>query len=476
MIPCLSSLSAGICGQQQKTLSFDLNNIDKIEHFMPVVDFTLDEKVELFNKEKFKMTIAQRMRISPDEVVVLSVRPGSTKVLFTIKKEFYETQILTFLEDIVKLTPIANLIVQTVDSIAEFFKKVPLGQLIHDFPSLARGELDKIVAVQNPLLQNTKNWLTEHSKMAQEMVETALKKCTSDFVVVKSTLVYNPKLLEKFLHHTNQRNMKLLYHATKTENYDSILENGFSKNKIGTANDPGYYGQGFYFSSFPEYCLIYKKKNDWVENLVTLIVSWVNLGKQETVNKIIGGKEILVDSHYVQVNQWGQPYSGDEIKCDEYVVKDETRVLPTYIIYLKRVDKTIIWRDPKVENNENHQVYTMLREIKGNFNLYIEPDGEEALKLITTKKKECTLYLITNGNDDAEKFVATVQKNKIDKILVFCHDLKEHVKWASGFEGVYVTDRCDLVARFVYEIINGNPITLKNAKIMLQEYLSQHIV
>jgi len=257
-------------------------------------------------------------------------------------------------------------------------------------------------------------------------------------------------------------NEKILFHGTRGDGgYNGILENGFlTKEQLANLNiqtlDSGWYGKGFYFSSFPEYCLnnLYTQE---VNNLRLLIVCFVKTGNIKEINVRMDGQILTnnIDTHYVKVGISGQPATLNDVnKYDEWVVKmtenDSKRILPRFISVVKCVQKALIWRDLKIDNSENSEVLSMLKK-KGPFNVYGVKTSELGLELIRRKKNDqLKLYIITNGAENGEQYCWDIRNLGINTpMLVFCRAVEYHRTWANTIGNITVTGSSQEVYQFV---------------------------
>jgi len=280
------------------------------------------------------------------------------------------------------------------------------------------------------------------------------------------TLLLNDQLQQQFAERCGSRPSRMLFHGTKTQHFASIFEQGFI---FKAQTDSGYFGQGYYFSSFPEYALSYSHQSCSANKPVHLIASYVCLGKSYEVKDMSfqGNPQLKpgYDSHYVRVVgphfyplAMNPEYKGSYPVYDEYVVTETWRVLPRFVITLRPVPKTFIWRDPKVYNEENQAIYAALK-VKLDANIYLATSTEQVMQMVETKLKgkECVPYIITNGADDGK---GLVEKLRVDialehPILVFCMNTTLHSQWAAPYTDVTVTGDSAAVTEWFQHQINN---------------------
>jgi hypothetical protein len=154
----------------------------------------------------------------------------------------------------------------------------------------------------------------------------------------------------------------LAFHGTNESNLTSFFETGFLKKKIGSL-DAGYYGKGYYLTTYPQYAVHYI-------NIASMSKDTFKMMDVGSIRKIIGGYVIPgmkkkiedlsefglpkdendgFDSHMVRVKKIRKQTEnvdmidffpikdkGDE-QADEIVVFDTRQFLPCFEISLKRI-------------------------------------------------------------------------------------------------------------------------------------------
>eukprot|EP01083_Nonionella_stella_P079323 217572_1 len=100
-----------------------------------------------------------------------------------------------------------------------------------------------------------------------------------------------------------------------------------------------------------------------------------------------------------------------------------------------RKEVVFIWRDKNVHNSFNSNIFGS----EGN-NVHCATTTEQAIQLINRFKQSCTVYVITNGGDNAQDFVHTVRHvlNVRTELVVFCSAVQYHKTWASNYSNVKV--------------------------------------
>lgn len=198
-------------------------------------------------------------------------------------------------------------------------------------------------------------------------------------------------------------------------------------------------------------------------DITTLIASYVFLGKSYEVKDILEthGKDLRpgYSSHYVKVKppNFLPLASPENLKgpiYDEFVVNDSSRILPRFIMTLRRIEKVLIWRDPKLyTNTENKYLFSIFKKLE-DVNIYPALNDKEVMNIIDLKHEKNKLFLITNGSQ-AESLVQTIRLKFDFPILVFCFDLQIHKKWASEYSNIQVTNMPEKVQLIAEEWNNG---------------------
>eukprot|EP01083_Nonionella_stella_P079322 217570_1 len=100
-----------------------------------------------------------------------------------------------------------------------------------------------------------------------------------------------------------------------------------------------------------------------------------------------------------------------------------------------RKEIVFIWRDKNVNNSFNSNIFG-----SDGTNVHCATTTEQAIKLINRFKSSHTVYVITNGGDNAKDFVHTVRYilNISTELVVFCSAVQYHRTWASNYPNVEV--------------------------------------
>ena len=298
-------------------------------------------------------------------------------------------------------------------------------------------------------LTGEEKWLLEKGRSLRKLLTKSIQNCSEEYEILSIVLLDNDICLSNFIQTPNYKKSKLLFHGTKIKNLPKIYDIGFNDDLISSSTDDGWYGKGHYFSSFPQYCMEYCEENKCGQS--TLIVSYVNCGNTLNIyeNNKYEGKNIEngIDAHYVRVTTSGLAIGEKSIKehtsgvdmFDEYVIKSGKYILPRYCVTFRKINKLIIWRDPKVYNYEN--LY-MLRELqKLGHTIYAAENTQDALTVLKRKKLENNnVFVITNGADNSEQFIHEIRNkcNCNENVLVYTGTYK-YAKNYEKFENVQIT-------------------------------------
>eukprot|EP00004_Rigifila_ramosa_P015622 TRINITY_DN3639_c0_g1_i1.p1 TRINITY_DN3639_c0_g1~~TRINITY_DN3639_c0_g1_i1.p1 ORF type:complete len:923 (+),score=215.61 TRINITY_DN3639_c0_g1_i1:215-2770(+) len=460
---------------------------------VPTVQVVLEATPGSFDAGEFKSSVALALGngLSPDDIVILSVKSGSIDVVFMCKAGFSEVK--AFVVDLLDSTTekLKKLEANLRQKVKKIIQKDPshlwtdnaackgiyeLGQAQQD------EDLINLVEQASKIKPATASWLRQYKQKLTKQFESLLQTSQQDFFV-DCTIVVSP-LLDRFVEKHGSKELLPVFHATANEFVESIFRNGFYEKPASKQQlDEGYYGRGVYFTPHFEYALYYRamrglqqkgkeghhyRENDgWLELKIgesTDVIGAVlapgkmyKLGSQNFDPKKpsnLLGKEIKdgYDSHFARVVEPSFYLCVDEQKhkdkriFTEYVAKYGHQALPFFHITAKRMGKLLVWFDANIGNTENQSILAMLRQLP--FNLYAVSTVEEVESLLA-KKRDCESYLITSGRD-GERVVqlARTKYSLKTPILVFCGKVSRHSEWAKKYAKVQVTDDPDVVRQF----------------------------
>ena len=296
---------------------------------------------------------------------------------------------------------------------------------------------------------------------------------------------------------------KLLFHGTKTEYIVSILKTFIDIGKNRTSK----VGKGFYLSDLLDVSWLYgnKQENTKIPEVgdsfsVLVVDSFYSESKIEYCYKRPPKEKIKVQKGGIRIAKStprGRILSKEDLENydkfiqNEYLIGDESQMMPLYAINLRRVEYLIIWRDNNfdksnpnnyknfdkmIQFNEEIQKYAY-REI--NSKIYYVKTTEEGLKLIDRKKYN-KIIIITNAGNNGEEFINESRKilgaNSI--ALVSCYIPKRYLGWISKLSNTFIGNEIDFIKEFLlYSILENRDkmVELKNRneekfKIKLEQF------
>ena len=96
-------------------------------------------------------------------------------------------------------------------------------------------------------------------------------------------------------------------------------------------------------------------------------------------------------------------------------------MLPRYCVTFVKKNRLIIWRDPQVYNQSNHQVLNQIRD--DGYTIYCAQSSKDALTVLACKRSDQSnkVFVITHGADNSEKFIQNVREKYHcnEEVLVF---------------------------------------------------------
>jgi len=187
-----------------------------------------------------------------------------------------------------------------------------------------------------------------------------ITKSSIEFKIEKIVLVENDLFTNYF--NNNFEDATLVLHGTYDTSYENIILTENFKKQAQFTTDSGYYGAGFYFTTYAEYALRYKRdanlssrieqhrtnntnmQLDFQESF-SLMACYIKCGKQYQVSTRIGPTPVKngFDSHIVYVDRKNEsPVTSANIQWqfyDEYVIFSADRILPRYLITMQLKNK-----------------------------------------------------------------------------------------------------------------------------------------
>ena len=320
--------------------------------------------------------------------------------------------------------------------------------------------------------------LYEFNKVFDNDIEVALKNSIFEYKLAHLFIVdKNSENYIKDKMNCNHRKEKILFHGTSTEIIMHILSSHFLEAKAHRI------GPGIYFTDSLDYNYYFSGNNANFRR---------NIGKIPSVGESFSfiGSEIYYDQSKIEyvynyekrdypVQQNGirvcfigfntRIMKNNELKINkenyfkELVITDKSQILPLYGITLKRIEYLVIWRDFNFNlNNPNHydiNKFEKIKEFHNNIkriisreydsNVYYLDTNEEALELIKRKKYN-KIIIITNGNNDGQKFIIDSRKiigaNTIAAVSTF--NINSKVEWVKKMKNVLLLNGINFHERF----------------------------
>jgi hypothetical protein len=268
--------------------------------------------------------------------------------------------------------------------------------------------------------------------------------------------------------------VKYLFHGTKS-NPELFLGDGFDENRMGDL-DHGWYGSGFYLTSFLDYALCYQYDNNYtfssetiletIEPLIRnnggsfkILMMLCHLGNCRRINQRTNYKTGRwnpdIDSRYVVVqrgNPCPNPPAPDFPVFDEYVFKDKRAICPHFIVtlQLREATKLLVWRNTSFERYGNDCIFRRLKEKFPKVTMMAYDCDDDALHRIRKTKNKTSLFVISNRDHEGAQFLAKCRDAHVTTpMLVFCC----YVRGWIPMEDVTITNSTPDVFKFVKEVV-----------------------
>ena len=514
--------------------------------FVPKIELDFSENIEM-NEELFKVLKSELKEIlGEDNFSIIEMNRGSFHVLITLQfllnklhisakeeiknlsekcrnfvgKIFHKIKDFAFFgkkKKVQMINPIVKNIEDCEKEIIQAFEEKCKGTPINEatnFYELSKSfsvndfnELMNQIQIQSEIQEHDqllKNY-QEYYDIFGSFFENMLALSVFEFQLVK---IYTIDRDDYETFKTNKKNCinmreKLLFHGTKTEYIVSILKTFIDIGK----NRASKVGKGFYLSDLLDVSWLYgnKQENTKIPEVgdsfsVLVVDSFYSESKIEYCYKRPPKEKIKVQKGGIRIAKStprGRILSKEDLENydkfiqNEYLISDESQMMPLYAINLRRVEYLIIWRDNNfdksnpnnyknfdkmIQFNEEIQKYAY-REI--NSKIYYVKTTEEGLKLIDRKKYN-KIIIITNAGNNGEEFINESRKilgaNSI--ALVSCYIPRRHLGWISKLSNTFIGNEIDFIKEFLlYSILENRDkmVELKNRneekfKIKLEQF------
>ena len=384
------------------------------------------------------------------------------------------------------------------DELVQKIKSIPNKKEENDINIYEIGKIEELEIFFTRILQDAEqqeknqfkivNDLEEFNNLFDKEIEEALKRTYFEFKIVHIFLIDKEKgfyLSEK--NKCENRITKILYHGTKTEAAIGILSTQFNPSKSHAI------GLGVYFTDLLDYAWNYSRNNRFCIPRVGESFSFV-------------ASEVYYDnSKYEFVfgyNTYNDPVQKNGVRCcygffngikvlrgqleknkkpigQEYLITENSQILPLYTVTVKRLEYLIIWRDYNF-NSENpnkysKEVFDQMQEFHRKIKRFISREldskvyyvktTEEALALIERKKYN-KIFIITNGNNDAKKFIQEARKIIGSKVIaaVSVYNIPLHISWVKTMENTLLLNDQEFHYKYLKAIMKKNERDLYELK------------
>jgi len=358
-------------------------------------------------------------------------------------------------------------------------------------------DLLSIEADKQELNQFTKNF--EEFYDTENDLEEALKKSIFEYKIINIYLINRDNTqYKKHKESCPNKEVKLLFHGANPEAITSILADNFN-----CISNVHIFGQGSYFTDSLDYVWYYtgnKRRERYpnfpkVNQTFSFIASEIyydskkkeKVFNNDTIDDYVNENGVRcseVDAKTKVLNEYEiRRHKG--FKANEFLISNQKQILPLYAITMKRSDYLIIWRDYNFDtknpnNYEDEYFKEMLifnEEIKKfsqrevDSKVYYIKTSEESLSLIKRKKYN-KIILITNGNNEAKKYIEDARKiigaNCI--ALVSAYQPGNHFDWIQDFKNTLISNSLDFHKRFIKSVISFDLEGLKKLKTDIEDY------
>jgi hypothetical protein len=460
--------------QEDGTVFIPLPNFSKQSiDSLPTIQLRVPLSPNEFDWNTLLSHLADDLEIDRTDLIVVSAQAGSTilkvklrpkvaQVKETVKKVANKLLVMILpkceqfvTENLPRNTLKANKIQVELKNFAE-------KQTTEDAANLSPNEIDLALRLsERPAIINDHSWnfMIEKSRQIRTSILQSIQSLSDEYIIDHASIIYNEQIYDQYEKLSDiDKDEKILFHGTRTINFDGIFEKNFQYHAGVKRTDEGWYGQGIYFSSSPKKALNYAKSNSRISYL---ICSLVRLGKMLTVTDMrFKGKPMHpdYDSHYVPIRTDGDPISqGETPVFEEFVIKTSKQIMPLYVVGVLKVSRFVIWRDAKITNEANSIIFEEMKH-KYAFNIYGTQTSVEALDILKSKLTDESMkcVVVTNGADDGEGFTRQCRSIRSSlPIIVYCKNKTYHQQWATRLQrpSVNVTSSPEEVFNLITDIL-----------------------
>ena len=341
--------------------------------------------------------------------------------------------------------------------------------------------------------ENIKRYLKraeKYNKLFDEEIEKALEKSVFEYNIIH-TLAIDKEDSQYIVEKANCPNIitKILFHGTNINSVTGILASEFRKATIHI------FGEGAYFTDILDYAWFYagETKDNFthiprVGDTFTCVASEIfydSTKKEKLINLVLRNPNSKVPKNGIRcafANYETRLLGIDELEGykgfigNEYLITENSQILPLYGITFKRVEYLVIWRDINFdESNPNeypanvfYEMTEFHRKIKKfirrelNSKVYFINSNKEALELIERKKYN-KVIIITNGSNNGEGFINQARSILHSKAIaaVTVYSVSAHIHWVKNMENVLILNGLDFHEKF-FNCIKMNDKDLYN--------------
>jgi hypothetical protein len=419
----------------------------------------------------FKMLLAQSVGIHPDSVVSLEICTGSllVKALFPYQVTFNKVTKFNGSGNQQWAVTVVHAITATPE-IEELVAEVKVNSqwLSIQDPNI---KFDFLFSEPNMTPMNLINGTLVDFAMVDRFVTDSIEKSLLDLEIVDINFYGNSSFNDEFKKTlTPNSRLKYLFHGASQP--DGFINDGFDEKRLGST-DPGWYGVGFYATSYLDYALCYQYQHysftrqdvlGYVAGLIRgrggtlkMLLLVCNLGNCQTINRRIDGTKLAngVDSHYVRV-QKGQPVptipDPDVPIYNEFVLKNKYALTPQFILTLRfrQPGKLLVWRSTSFYKYGDDATFKDMKQRFKGLTMVAYDCDDEALHRIDKVEDKTKVFVVTNRADGGDKFIVKCRAIGVKTpMLVFC---SYAMNWIP-MSGVTISTSGGAVQQFIQDVV-----------------------
>jgi hypothetical protein len=419
----------------------------------------------------FKMLLSQSLGIHPDSVFSLEICTGSliVKALFPYQVTFNKVTKfngsgnqkwdVTVVHEI-KATPEIQKVVEEVKANSQW--------LSSNDPNI---KFNFLFSEPNVTPVNLINTTLVDFATVDRFVTDSIEKSLLDLEISDISFYGNSSFSDEF-RKTLMPNSQLKYLFHGSRQPEGFLGDGFDGKRLGST-DPGWYGVGFYATSYLDYALCYQYQNysftrqdvlGYVAGIIRsrggtfkMLLLVCNLGNCRTINSLITGTNLPngIDSHYVRV-QRGKPVPAvpdpDIPIYNEFVLKNKYTLTPQFILTLRfrKPGKLLVWRSTSFYKYGDDATFKDMKRRFNGLTMVAYDCDEDALRRIDKTEDKTKVFVVTNRADGGDKFLVKCRALGVTTpMLVFCSYANN---W-TAMSGVTISTSGGSVQQFIQDAV-----------------------